>query len=520
MTIGSAAQAQTTPHEIADGRADGEPIVQTPSSATRSRGRQAWRGLRALGLLGAMLTTGWVLAGAAPKPPSPPTAADAPAQAPVQAGEVASPTVAEVQVQPYIRVVDDERAGTITLELSMRTFQREDGTGPRVLLASAVHIGDASYYAACQDLLDRQDLVLFEGVKPPGARAIPADASDEEKVRATKRRLEFVGLMAQRFREAQARFPADATELRGWKDERFGEILSAMMTDGWGRDILLREVRPDDHEAAGEPDAPRPTAALPAIELVSLGADGQPGGEGAAADLVHVVRTPRTARGQEPGLQKRMADALGLAFQLEAIDSRRPNWRSSDMSVDEIQERVAAAGGDASSLLSMLDGSSIMGRLAGVMMNLIGSSKSMSNMVKLMMVEVLGSADRMFEGAGLGAGGGAGGAGGGRAGGGGPLGSMGPLMQVIVKDRNEVVLNDLRRVIEQEPDKKTIALFYGAGHMPDFEVRMRREMGLVPVEEVWLPAITLRLEEMGMTFAEAQRTRQMVARMLRAQMGR
>jgi hypothetical protein len=511
MTISSVSPARTTTHVppgvSPDGPWAGEKDIIVQAGRRYSR-RRGWGALLAAG---AMVAAGWFATAAAQTLPG----ASAGGPSPAPAVETASPGVAEVQVQPYLRVVDDERAGTITLELSMRTFQRPDGTGPRVMLASAVHIGDASYYATCQELLDRQDLVLFEGVKPPGARAIAAEASDEEKARATRRRLEFVGLMAERFREAHARFPADAAELRGWKDDRFGAILSAMMTDGWGRDILVRQVRPEAGDAAEAPDAPGKPSEPPAIELVSFGADGRAGGEGVAADLVHVVRAPRTARGQEPGLQKRMAEALGLAFQLDAIDTRRPNWRSSDMSVDEIQERVAAAGGDASSLLSMLDGSSIMGRLAGMMMNLIGSSKSMANMVKLMMVEVLGSADRMFEGAGPGAGGrAAGGAGGG------PLGMMGPLMQVIVKDRNEVVLNDLRRVIEQEPDKRTIALFYGAGHMPDFEARLRREMGLVPVEEVWLPAITLRLEEMGMTFAEAQRTRQMVARMLRAQLGR
>jgi hypothetical protein len=66
---------------------------------------------------------------------------------------------------------------------------------------------------------------------------------------------------------------------------------------------------------------------------------------------------------------------------------------------------------------------------------------------------------------------------------------------ILISDRNQAAL----KVFNQQVVKghKRIAIFYGAAHMPDFEKRLRDELGLVPVSTTWMPAWDLRLRERG-----------------------
>ena len=47
-----------------------------------------------------------------------------------------------------------------------------------------------------------------------------------------------------------------------------------------------------------------------------------------------LIRTARTAG------YSNTARALGLTFQLDEMDHSKPNWRSSDMSMDQLQQRM------------------------------------------------------------------------------------------------------------------------------------------------------------------------------------
>lgn len=60
------------------------------------------------------------------------------------------------------------------------------------------------------------------------------------------------------------------------------------------------------------------------------------------------------------------------------------------------------------------------------------------------------------------------------------------LHGLIIVDRNEAALRVLRK--ELDSGKKKIAIFYGAGHGPDFEERLERDFGLVPTGQGWLTA--------------------------------
>jgi len=66
----------------------------------------------------------------------------------------------------------------------------------------------------------------------------------------------------------------------------------------------------------------------------------------------------------------------------------------------------------------------------------------------------------------------------------------GPKGSAVVADRNQVALRALRKQIDA--GKQKIAIFYGAGHMPDFAEHLRDDFGLVPIGTRWLTAWDLK----------------------------
>lgn len=204
----------------------------------------------------------------------------------------------------------------------------------------------------------------------------------------------------------------------------------------------------------------------------------------------------------EAGIQRQIADAFGLAFQLEEIDYDHAGWRNSDMTMEDLSwrfaghdgpypgdgpslEQIEAQGDDEGdeggsgnsemdALMGMLDGSSGIAKVAGVMLKLIGSSPMASAMGRVMMVEMLSRADELMAAA---------------------PGGMGDFLEVLIGERNQVVLDDLAEFLETEPETKSIAIFYGAGHLADMEQRLAEQLDLKPVESKWFDAITIDLEE-------------------------
>lgn len=392
--------------------------------------------------------------------------------------------------EPFLRATT-AADGRRTLELSSRSYRRVDGTGPTITLVGAVHIADASFYAAKQAELDGHDLVLFEGVRSTGMGDIPASLDDAAKVSATAKRMRFLAQLAVAARERTGAF-AESFESLARDSGRLGDYVSRSTADGWGRPIELEIV---ERPAEGT---------VPASQLArfrSLGADAAAGGEGPAADLVFdgdaIPVERRASRGGDGGnIQARLAKALGVAYQLDAIDSGKPNWRNSDLDVEEVRARLEQAGPDASMVLRLLEGNSLEARVAGVLISFLGASRTLSSVVKLMMIEQLSAAGGEL--------GGMGGMGG--------VKSLAAMQKVIIDDRNRVVLDDLRRIIDEERDLASIAIFYGAGHLPAFERSFRGELGLEPVGETWTAAMSIDPRETGMSPAQLRSMRRMLER--------
>ena len=381
---------------------------------------------------------------------------------------------------PYLRVVDVDDS-KMHLDMAVRLFTPAAGEGPTIALAGAMHIADAEFYAVLQRFLDSQDLVLFEGVKPRGVGAIETD-DDAVRVRRTESAIRFVAIMLHRQRELSGQWPVTLDELATAiesRERQHGQWLRSSLNDAWGRPLV--------YERGAEGYA-----------LRSLGADGAAGGTGFAADLAFADQSPLTAAetGADPGLQSQLAKALGLAFQLDAMSHDRPNHRNSDLTIDQVQERVAQRGGDASALFQILDGSSLAGRVVRFLVGIIERSPQMRAATKLMLIETMRLTDieNLGRTPGLPAG-------------------MAELMHVIVIDRNKVVIEDLKDVLAAEESPQSIAIVYGAGHMGDLERRMVAECGYRHVGGFWITAMSVDLAESGMSKAEVDSMRRMLERM-------
>jgi hypothetical protein len=211
------------------------------------------------------------------------------------------------------------------------------------------------------------------------------------------------------------------------------------------------------------------------------------------------ANTPAPA-GPDDGLQATMARSLGLVFQLQAIRCDRTNFFNSDLSIVEIQalmrqrpaaptQRTGQPGGDDENnafqeLLRAMDGSSAFGAVMRGVFQFIGGSTKLQAMSKLALIEVLGAmkADpsRLR----------------------GVPPDLQKLLEVLIQERNKVVIDDLRFELQTARRRDSIGIFYGAGHLPDLEQRLRSQLGYRPSSDVWHTAFSVHPAQAGLSTFE------------------
>lgn len=398
------------------------------------------------------------------------------------------------QDAPFTRLMEGE-GGAVRLESAIHEFRTPDGR--LVSLVGVAHIGDDAFYRELQGVLDAHELVLYEGVAPAW-RDVPEGASDGVRRRFTRARITDA---AAHLRTAALR-GANTASVEGWLGgvpsfER-RQIESALI-DAWGRPV---EVRID--------------AETRTFEMVSLGADGAPGGSGTDRDirLSGALPPPEAPRG-EAAIQRRLAEAAGLVFQLDTVDYADPSWVNSDATVALLwgvtpEMAVSAAvwgerGGDdapgdrgdeqADALLGLLSGESGFARLLGSVLGWIGSSERSSFLFRLMLVELLGRADDMML-----------------------AGAMGPeMVERLIGGRNAVVLEDLEAALAEPDGPRSIAIFYGAAHLADFERRLL-ERGHTLERTRWVTAIQADPAEVGIEPDQARAFRGFIGGMIDSQL--
>jgi hypothetical protein len=397
--------------------------------------------------------------------------------------------------QPFLRVVEN-KGKSIELQIASRDFVSEDGAGPRIGLIAVAHIGDKAFYRAVEKRLTGYDVVLYESVKPPGAGK-PGGTTHEERAESTRAAMKFVAGIIELHKQERDAYPADIDALKSFaaqKDARLAQFLTVALVDAWEQSLRYAPVPASDETAEAS------------YMLKSLGADRQPGGEDENADLDLAGEAPPelATLGSDDGLQSQLADALGLEFQLDAIDYSPVNWRCSDMAMDELNRRLEEKGLDFEMLGGTLAGSSLPAKLIKVVLGMMKmldavTDGAVTDMFKVVMIEMLGdpklidlSMDQLGKGFG----------------------------EVIIVDRNQVAVDDLKAIIAGEPDVKSVAVLYGAGHMGPMVEQLREQLGYVPAEdgEQWMTAIKVDLSQSAISTREINQIRMMIRQAIRQQL--
>jgi len=205
-------------------------------------------------------------------------------------------------------------------------------------------------------------------------------------------------------------------------------------------------------------------------------------------------------------LQFALATSLGLVFQLAAIDYHRSNFRNSDLKIPELRQLLAgykvppgqaAPGERFEGVLQMMEGSSFLDSLLQIGLRLLGASPKLQALGRLALIDIIGDIQGdLSKLAGL------------------PP-DMKQMLEVLLQRRNQKVMADLQAEVKRIDRHGSIAVFYGTGHMPDLELRLRRELNYRPAAQLWLTAFGVDPVRAGVTDSE----RNFVHSLIRQELG-
>ena len=354
----------------------------------------------------------------------------------------------------------------VSLEIASRKYSAEGK--PDLWLVGVSHVANEAFYADIKLLLDELDVVLYESVRPDGARP-PANTTPEQAVKSTKASMEFVADMGVKVAEEFGTMPESIDDIivdASLIDRRFSGWIDDASVDAWNRPFAL-QVYPEES----------------AFGLWSYGSDGAIGGEGYAADIfvkrsvtlkdVFAEGVVETQADETVNIQAEFADMLELEFQLDSLPYEEPNWFCSDLTIGEVNKLLHQKGAD-TAVIDSLSGATITAKFSASLMRLVPMLDSLAGggvveTVKLLMIELLSMDDSMELSS-----------------------EMQPeLMEVIIVDRNTEVLKDIGVTLEIVEGVQSIGVLYGAGHMDDFHQRLEILFDYKPTEEFWFTAMSV-----------------------------
>lgn len=239
---------------------------------------------------------------------------------------------------------------------------------------------------------------------------------------------------------------------------------------------------------------------LDAQTLVLFEGVGGPSDEGpartagaAASPAAAAPAETSDAGNRASSLQFSLAAALGLEFQLEAIDYRRPNFRHCDLSVGQIRDLIAeqprvagqpGAGQSFEGLLKMMEGGSWLDSLLQIGLRFISANPKIQGLAKLALIDTIAEIQGDPS----------------------KLEGLPPetkqLLDVLLQKRNQNIVVNLKRELKVLQRRDAVAVFYGTAHMPDLEQRIRQEFRYVPAGQLWLTAFSVNLAQTRITPTE------------------
>jgi len=223
------------------------------------------------------------------------------------------------------------------------------------------------------------------------------------------------------------------------------------------------------------------------------------------------------AKAETEGIQGKLATALGLVFQLDAIDYKRTHFVNSDLTPEAlnhaIERRAESPAKPAPSkpgaptpkpapekvsketfdqLMQALHGEGEMAESLNGMVALMGSTPQMRETTKLMLVEALGQAGELIDLAKT------------------ASPEMKDLFEVIITERNAEVIRQLDARLKMLRPGQSIAIFYGAAHMDEIARRLTDELHFTSAAQQWDTAFTADAAQSIMPPAQIKMMMQMV----------
>lgn len=206
-------------------------------------------------------------------------------------------------------------------------------------------------------------------------------------------------------------------------------------------------------------------------------------------------------------LQAKMAAALGLEFQLFAIDYTSEHFRNSDVTTaqlrdlfngDEMGEDTDLDEKDMEKLLRDMRALSVGGRVMASILDVVEARPEWGRAMRWSMATVMGNLKgHISEYPGI------------------PP-DIRELLLVLLDKRNDVVMGDIRNSLREIEPGQTLVVFYGAAHMADFERRLIKEFEAEVVKTEWLEAFGGNLDASGLNVLQRSMVRGFVKQQLAA----
>ncbi|MFK7956386.1 MAG: hypothetical protein AB8B96_09840 [Lysobacterales bacterium] len=183
---------------------------------------------------------------------------------------------------------------------------------------------------------------------------------------------------------------------------------------------------------------------------------------------------PDKPRGVASRMQLGMKNLLDLTFQLEEVDYTPANFVHADLSPEQFSASMEQRG---ESFFQLLFKAWMTALAAPAQMGVVSDAEIISALfssdrtrrLKIIMARQFNDMDQMMK-----------------------LLDGGEQGSTLITVRNLRALEVLKR--ELDADHQRVAIFYGAGHMPDLAQRLMTDFSLVPKSRTWLDAWNLKPE--------------------------
>jgi hypothetical protein len=220
--------------------------------------------------------------------------------------------------------------------------------------------------------------------------------------------------------------------------------------------------------------------------------------------LLYEMIKPRDAEpvpGRRPdnlltAFQRFLKDILDLQFQLDSLDYKKPNFVHADLDPETFFKLQREKGENMLSLFLRLlsrqyelEAKGEGGKSFGLVELIMAfSSQDRASALKLLMARELEHMELLMAGF---------------------DDKDDGKESVLVGERNKVAMKGAKEAIEK--GKKKLGIFYGGAHMPDFEKRLRQELGLAKNRVEWITAWDIKKKGVPKARGEAKRSKEIPA---------